>query len=124
MPCKLYCPKPYQRGSAKLMNLSNILGAIPSDLSAEVFEDIIKSPNIRIERIISKGQSTPADSWYDQEEHEWVMVLEGKAILEFENNHSLTLNKGDYINIPAHCKHKVSWTDPDQITLWLAIFYK
>lgn len=106
------------------MNLSNILGAIPSDLSAEVFEDIIKSPNIRIERIISKGQFTPADSWYDQDEHEWVMVLEGKAILEFENNHSLTLNKGDYINIPAHCKHKVSWTDPDQITLWLAIFYK
>lgn len=106
------------------MKLSNIFAAIPTDLSSEVFEDIIKSPNIRVERIISKGQTTPDDNWYDQDEHEWVLVLEGKAILGFEDGHSVTLNKGDYVNIPAHCKHKVSWTDPDQVTLWLAIFYK
>jgi len=106
------------------MNLSKIFAAITTDLSSEVFEDIIKSPNIRVERIISKGQTTPDDSWYDQDEHEWVLVLEGKAILGFEDGYSVTLNKGDYINIPAHCKHKVSWTDPDQVTLWLAIFYK
>ncbi len=105
------------------MKLANIFESIPANLEAEVFEDIIKSSSIRVERIISKGQSTPADSWYDQEEHEWVMVIEGRAVLEFENG-LITLNKGDYINIPAHCKHKVHWTDPDHITLWLAIFYK
>lgn len=105
------------------MKIDNIFEAIPGNLDAEIFEDIFKSSNIRVERIISKGQSTPAESWYDQEEHEWVMVVEGKAILEFEND-LVTLNKGDYVNIPAHCKHKVHWTDPDRATIWLAIFYR
>lgn len=106
------------------MNPSNIFEAVPTSLESEIFEDIIKSPNIRVERIISNGQSTPEGSWYDQDEHEWVMVLEGAAVLGFEGGSSIRLNKGDYLNIPAHCKHKVSWTDPDQITLWLAIFYR
>lgn len=106
------------------MNPTNIFASIPANLESEIFEDIIKSPNIRVERIISKGQFTPADSWYDQDEHEWVMVLEGAAVLGFADGSSVSLKKGDYVNIPAHCKHKVSWTDPDHITLWLAIFYK
>lgn len=105
------------------MKLENIFGAIPDNLDTEVFEDVFTSSHIRVERIISKGQSTPAESWYDQDEHEWVMVVEGKAILEFENG-LVTLNKGDYVNIPAHCRHKVHWTDPDQVTIWLAIFYR
>lgn len=106
------------------MKLTNIFESIPTNLDNEVFEDIIKSPNMRLERIISKGQSTPEGSWYDQDEHEWVMVLEGAAVLGFEDGSSVSLKKGDYLNIPAHSKHKVSWTDPDQITIWLAIFYK
>ena len=106
------------------MQMTNVFDSIPSNLEAEVFEDILKLPMMRIERIISKGQSTPADAWYDQEEGEWIIVLEGNAVLEFENDKLVTLTKGDYLNIPAHCKHKVKWTDPDQITIWLAIFYK
>jgi cupin 2 domain-containing protein len=106
------------------MNLTNFFEAIPTNLESEIFQDIIKSSNIRVERIISKGQATPSGSWYDQEEHEWVMVLEGSAILGFEDGSAVSLGKGDFVNIPAHCKHKVSWTDPDQVTLWLAIFYK
>ena len=105
------------------MNIKNIFEAIPHNIEAEVFEDIFTSSNIRVERIISKGQSTPTDRWYDQAEHEWVMVVEGSAILKFEDG-LLTLNKGDYVNIPAHCKHKVQWTDPDRATIWLAIFYR
>lgn len=92
------------------MKAENIMDAIPDNLHAEVFEDIIKSSTVRLERIVSKGQFTPADSWYDQDENEWVMVVEGKAILEFEDN-MVTLSRGDYVNIPAHSKHKVHWTD-------------
>lgn len=106
------------------MNPINIFTSIPADLDSEIFEDIIKSPNMRVERITSKGQSTPEGSWYDQDEHEWVMVLEGKAVLGFEDGTSVAMTKGDHINIPAHCKHRVNWTDPNQVTLWLAIFYK
>ncbi|MGQ9373810.1 cupin domain-containing protein [Acinetobacter tandoii] len=93
-------------------------------LSLEVFEEIIHTSAIRIERIISKGHSSPDTGWYDQDENEWVMVVEGKAILEFEDGSKRELSMGDYINIPAHVKHKVVQTDPNQITIWLAIFYK
>ncbi len=106
------------------MQTKNIFESIPTNFEAEIFGDILKSSNVRIERIISKGQSTPEDTWYDQEEGEWILVLEGSAVLEFENNKLVSLKKGDYLNIPAHRKHKVEWTDPEQVTIWLAIFYK
>ncbi|MBC6906541.1 cupin domain-containing protein [Saccharophagus sp. K07] len=101
----------------------NILQSLPQNLEAEVFEDIIRSDSVRIERIISKGHTSPECGWYDQEEHEWVLVLEGKASLEFEGGKICDLGPGDYLNIPAHTKHKVIWTDPDRPTVWLAVFY-
>ncbi|MFC3153183.1 cupin domain-containing protein [Litoribrevibacter euphylliae] len=104
--------------------MKNMFQNIPNDLSSEVFEDLIKHNDVRIERIISKGHSSPDQGWYDQEEHEWVMVLQGAGTLEFEDGSTQTLKAGDYLNIPAHTKHKVSWTDPDQITIWLAVFYR
>ncbi|RYY76202.1 MAG: cupin domain-containing protein [Gammaproteobacteria bacterium] len=102
----------------------NIYESIPENLDDEVFQDIFKSPNVRVERIISRGQTSAQNDWYDQEENEWVMVLAGHALLEFENNKIVALKKGDYLNLPAHCKHRVKWTDPAQLTIWLAIFYK
>ena len=116
---------------------NNLFANIPDDLSAEIFEDILdaKSNNgtVRIERIISNGQTSPEQGWYDQEQNEWVIVIKGRAQLTFETDftcsteHSkpkvVDLNVGDYINIPIHTKHKVSYTDTDQPTIWLAIFY-
>lgn len=106
------------------MNPINILDALPKDLEKEVFEDLVRSQSMRIERIVSKGHSSPESGWYDQDENEWVMVVEGSASLEFEDGSVCDLSAGDYINIPAHVKHKVSWTDPDEITVWLAVFYR
>lgn len=102
---------------------SNILHPLPLSLNAEVFEDIIRTDKVRIERIVSKGHASPAEGWYDQEENEWVLVVEGRAALEFENGVVQELAAGDYVNIPAHTKHKVRWTDPDVPTIWLAVFY-
>ncbi|MFO1369005.1 MAG: cupin domain-containing protein [Marinagarivorans sp.] len=96
---------------------------LPADLTSEVFEDILRAPGVRIERIVSKGHSSPESGWYDQEEHEWVMVVQGAGLLIFEDGSECQLSAGDYITIPAHCKHKVKWTDPDQVTVWLAVFY-
>ena len=103
--------------------LNNIFSKIPTDLKDEVFEEIIKSNSIKIERIISKGHSTPKSQWYNQDRDEWVILLKGKARLEFENNHYEELVEGDYINIPKHKLHRVSWTIPNQETIWLAIHY-
>lgn len=106
------------------MNPTNIFAAIPKSLDAEAFEDIARSPSVRIERILSKGHTSPETGWYDQDEHEWVIVLEGNALLEFEDGARCDLSTGDYLNIPAHTKHKVAWTDPDKVTVWLAVFYR
>ena len=105
------------------MKSHNIFTAIPKKLHQEVFELIAANDNVMIERIISKGQKSPQSGWYDQEKNEWVMVLKGKAVLSFEDEASVHLNEGDFINIPAHKKHKVAWTDPDNETIWLAVHY-
>jgi len=105
------------------MKSANIYRSIPGDLDAEVLDVIISSPGTRIERIISKGHTSPENGWYDQEENEWVIVLQGSGILTFEDGSTVQLSKGDHINIPAHCRHRVSWTDPGQLTIWLTVFY-
>ncbi len=104
--------------------MKNLFSSIPGSLENEMFEALLKHDNVRIERILSKGQSSPAEGWYDQVEHEWVAVLEGCGVVSFEDGSEIKLSKGDYLNIPAHVKHRVKWTDPDRITIWLAIFYK
>ena len=105
------------------MNKSSIFNKIPKQLPQELFEEMLSNDSIKIERIISKGHVTPKGEWYNQANNEWVIVLQGEAILSFEDSDDVRLESGDYINIPAHTKHKVSWTIPNQETIWLAIFY-
>ncbi|MGZ5576228.1 MAG: cupin domain-containing protein [Methylobacter sp.] len=99
----------------------NIFKNIPNQLPEELIECIFKQDNIQIERIISQGHITPAGQWYDQDWDEWVLLLQGEAILRYENdNRSFHLIAGDYLLIPAHTKHRVEWTPPDLQTIWLA----
>lgn len=107
-----------------MKDVANIFTGIPDQLKNEAFEDLLKADSIRIERILSQGHSSPEAGWYDQDENEWVMVLEGSGEITFENGKVVLLSKGDYLNIPSHSRHKVSWTDPDKLTVWLAIFYR
>ncbi|WP_323843978.1 cupin domain-containing protein [Microbulbifer magnicolonia] len=104
--------------------MENIYAQFPQDLTREHFSDLVQSEHVRIERIISRGQSSPESGWYDQEDHEWVIVLEGSAGIRFEDGREIVLRKGDHVKIPAHVRHRVSHTDPDNITLWLAVFYR
>ena len=103
--------------------MKSIFEAIPEDLTDESVEPLVESGRVRIERIISRGHKTPETNWYDQGQDEWVMVLRGEAILRFEGGASITLKKGDFVNIPAHKKHRVDWTAPDVETIWLAVHY-
>lgn len=103
--------------------MSNIYQGIPQDLSSEVFENLIESDNVTIERIISMGQSSPQTGWYQQAKNEWVIILEGEAEIVFETGSPKRLVAGDYLNIEAHRKHKVSQTAKDRKTIWLAIHY-
>ena len=105
------------------MKKENIFKNILVDEIDEQFTDLIKNKNVRIERIVSNGQSSPKDFWYEQEENEFVLLLKGSAILEFENK-QVPLSEGEYINIKAFTKHRVKYTSKTEPTVWLAIFYK
>ncbi len=105
------------------MKKSNIFDLIPATLKDELFEEIVSKDGINIERIVSHGHITPAFEWYDQRRDEWVILLQGEAVISFLNEDDVRLRAGDYINIPAHKKHRVSWTKPDEDTIWLAVYY-
>lgn len=101
----------------------NIFANLPDDFGQETFAELLSRPNLKIERIISKGHVSLPGDWYDQEWHEWVIVLEGAGTVAFADGREVTLRKGDYLNIPAHARHRVIWTEPDRPTIWLAIHY-
>lgn len=103
--------------------MDNVLSSLPDSLEEEVFESILEADHVRIERIVSKGHSSPDQGWYDQDEHEWIVILEGAGTVTFEQGRAIHLQQGDHLTIPAHARHRVSWTDPDRVTVWLAVFY-
>ena len=103
--------------------MNNIFKNLPLNLEQEVFETLIQGNHVTIERIVSKGHTSEPDFWYDQQQNEWVMILQGEAILQFELSDDIHMKSGDYLNIPAHQKHRVKWTMPEAETFWLAIHY-
>lgn len=104
--------------------MDNNLYAPPPATNSEVFSELFRRPGLRIERIVSTGQCSPPDFWYDQAEGEWVAVLQGEAKLRFaDETEARHLRAGDFVDIAAHRRHRVEWTPADQVTIWLAVFY-
>ncbi len=109
--------------AVKAGSLLNRLPAGP--LPREAVEVLVERPGIRIERIVSTGQVTPAGQWYDQDTDEWVLVVEGRARLRIEGEaNDRELGAGDFILLPAHCRHRVVWTDDKRPTVWLAVPFR
>ncbi len=107
------------------MGLGNIFERIPEALPEEVIEELAASDAVRIERIVSRGQASPEDFWYDQDGHEWVLLLRGRAGLRLEGIEGIVvLGPGDWLEIPAHRRHRVEWTDEEGETIWLAVHYR
>jgi len=106
------------------MDIRNIFSGIQIQAPDEVLDTVLQTGQFKIERIISHGHATTEGEWYDQDRNEWVLVLKGNAGLLFEgDDKTVILKTGDYINIPAHQKHRVEWTDPEKETVWLTIHY-
>ncbi len=102
---------------------TNLFTDLPANLPDELLTTLLEATNVRIERIVSHGHVSPEGFWYDQNDNEWVIVLKGAARLRFEDS-ILEMKPGDFVNIPAHKKHRVEWTTPDEPTIWLAVFYR
>lgn len=106
------------------MKTANLLHNIPPQLPAEIIETLAAAGTTRIERIVSHGHASPPGFWYDQDQNEWVVLIQGAARLRFAEGEAIMyLGPGDYVNIPAHVRHRVDWTAPGVDTLWLAVFY-
>jgi len=99
--------------------LFNLLAQLPLAGERENFHTLFESASVRIERIVSDGQSSPADFWYNQDYDEWVFLMQGEAVLEFATGEQHTLRAGDSLCIAAHCRHRVASTASRSV--WLAV---
>lgn len=107
------------------MDVLNLYADAPLDLGQEQFSTLLEAGDFRMERIVSTGQSTPTGEWLDQDDNEWVLVLQGHAEISFEGDTGhRALEAGDHLHIPAHVRHRVEMTDPDRPTIWLALHYR
>lgn len=103
--------------------MRNLYDDIPEALPDELFDVLVSSDEVRIERIVSRGHASPAAGWYDQARDEFVILLRGAAQVEFEGAAPVDMAAGDWLTIPAHCRHRVAWTDPDRDSVWLAVHF-
>ena len=103
---------------------NSLFADIPSRLADELTEILVENQCVRIERIVSEGHKSDPGFWYDQEEHEWVLLLQGSATIEYDNGEIIKMVAGDYCLIAAHRKHRVVSTSSSEKTIWLAVFYK
>ena len=101
------------------MEAGNLLENTCFDPGSEITENLLQAGRVRIERICSSGQ---AGEVYDQDEHEWVCLLEGQAeILFVDEGKRVSLQRGDYLLIEAHRRHYLTFTSGR--CLWLCVFW-
>ncbi len=106
-----------------LNKISNIF-ELPDKLPSQEFSELLlDNDRLTIERIISTGQTTPPGEWYDQEQDEWLIVLQGEGELGYEDGSRIMLTTGDYLFIPAHQKHRVEYTSSEPPCIWLTVFF-
>lgn len=107
-----------------MIKAGNLFTNVSMDPNEETIAILTERPGARIEKIVSTGQASPPGFWYDQDETEWVCVLSGSAGLKIEGEERpRVLLRGAYVEIPAHVRHRIDWTDADQPTVWLAVHF-
>jgi cupin 2 domain-containing protein len=104
-------------GSLRMDDLRNVFADIPSEMPGELVQMLLGTPSFRIERIVSRGHNSPEGFRYDQEMHEWVLLLSGVARPMHEGEEPIDLLPGAFVNIPAHRRHRVEGTEPARTTI-------
>jgi len=101
---------------------NNLFAHIPARMPDELMETLHEAGDVKIERIVSRGHTTPEGHWYEQSWDEWVVLLSGSAVLAFDQGRApVTLQPGDYVLLPAGLRHRVAFTEPDEDSVWLAV---
>jgi cupin 2 domain-containing protein len=100
------------------------LDAQSPSAAGEHVDTFVEQGGVTIERIVSTGQASPPGFWYDSPRAEWVVLLSGAAVLEFEGEaEPHPMKPGDHVLIDAHCRHRVAWTSETEPSVWLAVYY-
>jgi cupin 2 domain-containing protein len=108
-----------------MIESGNLFAGVPDNPEAEQVTALLAAPTVRVERIVSRGHTSPPGFWYDQDEIEWVIVMAGAAAILFDGEtEPRRLARGDYLYIPAHTRHRVTWTDASEPTVWLAVYHR
>lgn len=97
----------------------NIFDVKNIDKTKEIVEMLKENENVRIEKIISTGQTT---DWMEQEQEEFVMLIQGEAIIEYKNKKQ-ELRAGDTVIIKKNEKHRVVYTSENPCCIWICVFY-
>lgn len=106
-------------------NAPNLLAGECPPPGEENTRVVLQEPGLRLERIHSCAAASPEGFWFDQSEHEWVMLLQGSARLAFaDDSPEVALSRGESLLIPARCRHRLVETDPAPGTIWLALFWR
>jgi cupin 2 domain-containing protein len=108
-----------------MMSSGNVYEKLPDEAAdREITTFLLERPSLRIERIVSTGQATPGSEWYDQDTDEWVLLVAGSARLRVEGeDEDRQLVPGDWVLLPAQCRHRVTWTQRMPSTVWLAVHF-
>lgn len=100
-----------------MISLHNLYTLKEPETDSERFTPLFENSVCRIEAI--RSHLTKPGEWYDQEEDEWVILIEGEAVLEVEGAEH-TLHKGDCFHLPKHTRHRVLSTSEN--ALWIGVF--
>ena len=100
----------------------NLLTPPGTTADGETFVPLLQHPGFTLEHIVSRGAASPEGFWFDQDHCEWVLLLQGDAVIRYDSGEALALNAGDSLTIPARCRHRVEHCSTDAI--WLALHYQ
>jgi cupin 2 domain-containing protein len=94
----------------------NIFEDADAPAKGELFLEILRHKNVRIERIVSSDELP--EKIYNQEHDEWVMILEGGARLDVDGKR-VCLSRGDWLLLKSGIPHRILSTMRG--TVWLAV---
>lgn len=96
----------------------------------ERFDTLCQQAGMTLQRVVSPaGYRGSEAEWYDQDQEEFVLVLQGRGALQLDGQladdqpREIVLNPGDFLHLPAHQRHRVAWTDPLHPTVWLTLHF-
>lgn len=111
---------PLGRVGIDMKNLYELPNEVLGRDADEFWEALIcGEKGVMVERIVSQGQVTEAGRWLEENCDEWVAILKGVGRVLYQDGREVTVGEGEHLFIPAHVKHRVTYTSSPCI--WLSI---